>query len=76
MQQIADEVLLDGEIAPIDVDDVRQRVHVLEDRPLRRVVDAAVLTEAEPEDAPQRPTLGDFLDREVELVARHEVDRG
>ena len=74
VKQVADEVVLDREIAPIHVDDVRQRIHVLEDRAIGRVPDAAVLAEAESEDVAQRPALGHFLDREVELVARDEVD--
>src|SRR5438309_364744 len=76
MQQVADEVLLDHEVAVVDVHDERQRVHVLERRALRRALEVSVHTIAEPGHRRQRPPLRDLLDREVELVAGDELDRG
>src|SRR5207248_686877 len=50
--------------------------HVLERRALRRPLEVAVLAVAEPRHRRQRTSLRDFLDREVELVAGDELDRG
>ena len=77
MLQVADEVALDVEIAPVDVDDPRQAVHVLERRPLRRPPQlSGRVAVAQAGHLGQRPALGDLLDREVELGAAHEVERG
>src|SRR5437899_6464310 len=75
MQEVADEVLLDHQVALVDVHDERQRVHVLERRPLRRALEVSVRAIAEPRHLRERPSLGDFLDSEVELAARDELDR-
>ena len=75
MQQIADRVVLDNEVALVHVHHERQRVHILEHWTVRRVPDRAVRLEAEPEDSIEPAALGHFLDREVELVPRDEVDR-
>ncbi len=76
MQQIADEVVLDPQIAPVDVRDEGQLVHVLEhgavavvhDRAIRAAIGNAV-------DRGEVAALGHLLDREVELVAGDEIDR-
>ena len=75
MQQIANRVVLDDEVALVNVHHERQRVHILEHGTVRRVSDRAVRLEAEPEDGIEPAALSDFLDREVELVPRDEVDR-
>ena len=76
MQQIADEVVLDAQVALVDLGDERQRVHVLEDRAVLVVHDPA-RTVAIRDAVDRRPVaaLGDLLHREVELVARDEIDR-
>jgi hypothetical protein len=75
VKQVADEVLLDRQVALVDVDDEGQRVHVLERRPLGRVADHAVRAVGEPADPLERAALRHLLDRKVELVAGHELDR-
>jgi hypothetical protein len=75
VEQVADEVALDLEIAVIDVHHERQRVHVLERRPVWRAPERAVHPIGEPGHVGQRPALGHFLDRDVELGAADEVDR-
>src|SRR5262249_59351657 len=75
VQEVADEVLLDHQIALIDVHDERQRVHVLERRPLRRALEVAVGSIAEPGHFRERTSLRDLLDREVELAPRHQLPR-
>src|SRR4029453_4191343 len=74
VQEVADEVLLDHQIAMVDVHDERQRVHVLERRPLRRAFEVAVGAIAEPRHFRERPSLRDLLDGEVELAAGDELD--
>ena len=76
MLQIADEVILDPQVALVDLGDEGQLVHVLEHRALPVVHDRAVgAAIAEPVDVGERAALGDFLDREVEFLAGDEVDR-
>src|SRR5262245_64937347 len=74
VQEVADEVLLDHQIAMVDVDDERQRVHVLERRPLRRALEVAVGAIAEPRNFREGPSLRDLLDGEVELAGGDELD--
>ncbi len=57
MQQVPDEVVLDDEVALVDVGDERQAVHVLEDGPLRVVDDPAVADEADAGDRRRRACL-------------------
>src|SRR5712691_8929194 len=76
VKEVADDVVLDRQVALVDVHDERERVHVLERRPVRGVPDHAVVPVAHAEDAAQGVAPGHLLDREVELVARDEVDRG
>ena len=77
VQQVADEVVLDHEVALVDVGDEGKVVHVLERRALPVVDDAARPRSGSSarRSSPERPPRGDFLDRVVELVARDEVDR-
>ena len=76
MQQIADEIILDAQVALVDLGDERQLVHVLEDRAILVVHDpAGVVAIRNAIDRGPVASLGNFLDGEVELVARHEVDR-
>ncbi len=74
MLQVADEVVLDGQVALIDRGDERQIVHALEHRPVRVVGDgAAGVAVAQTRDRRPGPVLGHFLDGEVEFVAGDEV---
>src|SRR5690349_20480884 len=74
--QIADEVILDLEVALVDLADEGQLVHVLEDGALGIVHDGAgIIAIAEAVDAVEAAPLGDFLDGEVELVAADEIER-
>ena len=73
--EIADEIVLDLEVALVDLADERQLVHVLQHRTLRIVDDHALgVPVAHAVNARERPTVRDFLDREVELVASDEID--
>jgi hypothetical protein len=73
--QIADEIILDLEIALVDLGHEGQPVHVLQHRPRRIMDDDAVLVAiAEPVDIGESAALGDFLDREVEFLAGDEID--
>ena len=77
VEEVADDVVLDRQVPPVDVDDERERVHVFELRPFRGMSDrAAAVPVAHAEDAAERAPLGHLLEREVELAARDEVDRG
>ena len=77
MLQIADEVILDPQIALVDFGDEGQPVHVLENRPVAVVGDGAVrATEAHTVDCVEWPALGDLLDREIKLFAGDKVDSG
>ena len=74
--QIADEIVLDPQIALVDLGDEGQLVHVLEDRAIGVVDDAAAgAAIAQTVDRAKRPALGDLLDREVEFLAGDEVER-
>jgi len=76
MLQIADEVILDPEIALIDFGDEGQLIHVLEDRALAIVTDgAARVAIAEAVDAVPGAAVGNLLDGEIEFVAADEVER-
>ena len=73
--QIADEVVLDLEVALVDRRDERQLVHVVQQRALVVVDDAAVVPAIrQTGDAAEVAALGDLLDREVELLARDEIE--
>ena len=74
--QIAAEIILDDEVALIDRRDEGKRVHVLEDRPIGIVDDDAIVVAiGEAGDLAEVASFGDLLDRVIELVPRHEVDR-
>ncbi len=76
VQQVADEVILDPQVALVDLGDERQLVHVLQHRAVLVVLDHAVgVAEGDAVDSGPVAALGDFLDGEVEFVAGHEVDR-
>ena len=75
MQQVADEVVLDLEVALVHVGDPRERVHVLDHLALLVVDDLAVgVAEGESVDGFNRAILGDFLAGEIELLAPDPVD--
>ena len=74
MEEIADEIVLDHEVALVDLGDPGQRVHVLDDGPLGVVHHRAVHPVADTVDLGQRAALGDLLDGEIELAARDEID--
>ncbi len=76
MLQIADEVILDPQIALVDFGDEGQAVHVLENSPVVVVGNPAVrAAETYTVDRIERSALGDFLDREIELLAGDKIDR-
>src|SRR5579875_2751997 len=67
MLQIADEVVLDLQVALIDLGDERQLIHVLKGRALAIVDDVARgVAIAEAVDSVPRLAVGNFLDREIE----------
>ena len=75
VQQITAEIILDGEIALVDRRDERQFVHVVQDRPLLVVDDAARgVAVGQPLDAGEVAAFGHLLDGEIELVAADEVE--
>ena len=74
MEQVADEVLLDHEVALIHVHHEGQGVHVLEGRALGRPPEAIAVAVAEPAHRAERAALRDLLDGEVEVRPRHELD--
>src|SRR6266852_2861475 len=74
--QIADEIILDLEIAPVDLGHERQLVHILEHRPGPVVGDRpTAIAIAQPVDIGESAALGDLLDREVEFLAGDEINR-
>ena len=76
MLQIADEVVLDLQVALVDRRDERQLVHVLEDRARQVVHDAAVgIAIGQALDVSAAAALGDFLAGVVEFLAADEIDR-
>ncbi len=77
MFEVADEVVLDLQVALVHRRHPRQLIHVGQQRPRGVVLDApfAVL-KAQAGDAVQRASLGHFLAGEVEFLARDEIDRG
>ncbi len=77
MLEIADEIILDPEIALVDFGDERQLIHVFKDRALAVMHDSAArVAIAQTVDPIPGAAFGDFLDREIELVAADEVDGG
>src|SRR5262249_1760835 len=73
--EIADEIILDSQVAFIDRSHERQFVHVLEDR-ARPIVpdDAVTLAIGQAVDGTPIAALGDLLDGKVELVTGDEID--
>jgi len=75
MLEIADEIILDPEVALVDRRHERQRVHILQNRPRLVVNDASIGISIRQAGNPiPVAALGDLLDREIEFVARDEVD--
>ena len=73
--EISDEVFLDAQIPLVDRGHERQSIHVLEHRTRSVVHDTAVgVSIGKARDAIPVSSLGDFLDGEIEFVARDEVD--
>ena len=76
MLEIADEIILDLQVAFVHRRDERQFVHVLQDRARRVVPDCAGgIAIGEAGDCVPAAPFGDFLDGEVELVAGDKIDR-
>src|SRR5438105_14138928 len=76
MQQIAAEIILDGEIALVDRRHPGKRIHVLENFPVLVVNDGPLwVAVGKPLDVAPRPAVGDLPDGEVEFVAGDEVHR-
>jgi hypothetical protein len=74
--EVADEIVLDDEVALVNRRDERKLVHVEEDGAIRVVRDAAVgRTIGQPGNAAQLASFGHLLDGEIELVAGDEIDR-
>ena len=76
MLKVADEVVLDGQIALVDRRHERQQVHVLE-HGARPVGPHGSVTVAPSQTVDRRPVavFGQLLDRQVEFVAGDEVHR-
>ncbi len=75
MLEVADEVVVDVQVALVDVGDVGQAVHILQDRPVRGVDHGARgIAECDAVDLGDRTALGDLRDGEVELLPGDEVD--
>ena len=75
MQQIADEVFFDGEIALVNIGDPREYVHVLDQLALRVVANLAVFVAVgKAGDGFQRAVFGDFLAGEIEFFAPDPID--
>ncbi len=75
MLEVADEIILDGQIALVDRRDERQLVHVLQNGAWGIVPDrAGGVAIGQSGDAVPVPSLGDFPDGEVEFVAGDEID--
>ena len=77
MQQVADEIFFDLQIAFIDVRHPRQRVHVRNHFALGIVFDFAVLVlVGQAGDGRKVAVFGDFLAGEIKFLAAHPVNRG
>ena len=75
MEQVADEILLDLQVALIDVGHPGQRVHVGDHLALGVVLDLAVLVAvAQAGDGVERAAFGDFLAGEIEFLAPDPVN--
>src|SRR5262249_52296070 len=75
MLEIADEIILDGQVAFIDRGHERQFVHVFEYRARRIVPDgAARVAIGQAVDGAPFAAFGDLLDSKVELVTGDEID--
>ena len=76
MPQIADEIIVDIEIAFVDRRDERQEVHIFQDRALVVVNDdAGRIAIGQAGDLAPGPVFRHLLDGEIELVARDKIDR-
>src|ERR1051326_4727766 len=73
MLQITDEVLLDLEVALVDIYDERQVVHVFDQFALGIVDDLAIVTVAYAADGLERLVLSNVVECEVELLASHKI---
>ena len=75
MEQVADKILLDLQVALIDVGHPRQRVHVGNHLALGVVLDLAFFVAiAQADNRVERTALGDFLAGEIELLAPDPVN--
>ena len=74
MQEIADEIILDPEVALVDLGDPGKGVHVLDDGALGIVHHLATALVAHPVDLAERAPFSDLLDGEIELAAGDEID--
>ena len=75
VHQVADEVLLDLQIPLVDIGHPGQRVHVVDEIPLRVVDDLAFLAETQTRNGFHRAVFTDLLAGEVELLATHPINR-
>ena len=74
--EIADEILVDVEVALVDRRDERQVVHVGQRRSrLRLLNDAVLVAIAEAGDVGERLAFGDLAHREIVVLRRDEIDR-
>src|SRR5262250_2861746 len=76
MAKVADGVVLHREIAVVHGRDEREEIHVLEDGSVGGTPHPTVGAIRETGHALERPPRRDFLDREVELGGRGEVEHG
>src|SRR5262249_39999306 len=75
LPQIPAKIVLNDEVALVDGGNERQIIHTLQDGTILVMHDSAVGPPPRKSgDASQIATFRDFLDREIELVARNEVD--
>src|SRR5439155_5348021 len=75
VEQVADEISFDLQIALIYIRHPRQRIHVLDQLSFRVVPDFAVFVAVrQAGDGFQRPVFGDFLAREIEFFAPSPID--
>src|SRR5262249_4190856 len=61
MQEVADEVVLDGQVPLVHVDDERQLVHPFENGTIGSVPGGLTIEKAQSEGLAKRPALGDLL---------------
>ena len=76
MEQIADEILFDLQVALVDVGHPRKRIHVLDHLALGVVFDPAVLVlVGKPSDGREVAAFGDFLAGEIKFLAANPINR-